>query len=137
MTRSRTLTTLLMIHLPSTNVFLVVVVLLILLVGFRRCRRPCTTKFNGPPSTNFLFGHSNTLLRSSLHSHQIEEWEIQYGSVFNVPTVLGRKNLVLCDPKAILHLYASDTYAYRQPRSFRSFIENFVSCRKFMLLSGP
>ncbi|KAF8224488.1 cytochrome P450 [Tricholoma matsutake] len=112
--------------LTSTNVVLSAFLFLIILIVLRSYRRSRTTKFKGPPRKSFLFGYSNVLFSASQHSDRIEEWETQYGHVFQVPTVLGLKDsLVLCDPKAILHVYSNDTYTYRHTRSTRYFTETF------------
>jgi hypothetical protein len=114
-------------HLTSTNVVLSGSLFFIIIIVLRLYRRPRTTKLKGPSGRSFLTGYSTELLRGSLYSDLIEEWEKQYGSVFEVSTVLGMKDIVLCDPKAILHLYSNDTYTYRQPRSTHYFFETFVS----------
>jgi len=42
-----------------------------------------------------------------------EQWANEYGLVFGVPTTLGGNKIVLlCDPKAIAHFYAKETWTY-------------------------
>ena len=118
------------IIMTSTSGHVALSALLILIVAIIvRLHRPRTTQLKGPSSKNFLLGYSNELLRGSIYSDLIEEWEIKYGSVFQVPTTLGMKDIVLCDLKAVMHVYSNDTYTYRQPRAAHYFLETFVSCR--------
>ncbi|OJA14524.1 hypothetical protein AZE42_12948 [Rhizopogon vesiculosus] len=41
-----------------------------------------------------------------------ERWAEEYGVAYNIPTILGRSAIVLCDPKAIAHFYARETWTY-------------------------
>jgi len=119
-----------MTHLSSANVVLSAATFftIIIITVLRTNRRSGVTKLKGPTSKSFLLGYSKELLLASEHSDVIEAWETQYGSVYQVPTVLGMSEIVLCDPKAILHYYSSDTYTYQQIRSVRYLMETFVSC---------
>ena len=55
-----------------------------------------------------------------------EEWAEQYGVVFSTPIALGKTRVILCDPKAIQHLYSKETYGYIQSPMTKIFINNMV-----------
>ncbi|KAF7969717.1 hypothetical protein HWV62_26120 [Athelia sp. TMB] len=55
-----------------------------------------------------------------------EQWAREYGSVFRVPTAMGQNQLVLCDPKAISHLYSKETYGFVQTGFNRGFFEILI-----------
>jgi hypothetical protein len=121
-----------MIQFNSTNVAVSAFLCLIVTTVLRTRRRSRITKLKGPSSTSVLFGLSRTVLRPTANGSDlidlIEEWGIQHGSVFRIPTALGMKDrLVLCDPKAVFHHYSNDTITYRQSSSTRDFFETFVS----------
>ena len=62
-----------------------------------------------------------------------EKWAQDYGPVFRVPTAMGQNQLVLCDPKAISHLYSKETYGFVQTGFNRGFFEILV-CQYYTLL---
>ena len=62
----------------------------------------------------------------------LENWAQEYGPVFRVPIALGRNQLVLCDPKAMAHIYSKETYGYVQSGFARIFIESLVSAYSFV-----
>ncbi|KAJ6506379.1 cytochrome P450 [Mycena vitilis] len=49
-----------------------------------------------------------------------------YGAVFEVPTGLVSKKIILCDPAAIAHFYASAPAIYRSTASMRQFTKNLI-----------
>jgi hypothetical protein len=71
-----------------------------------------TTPLKGPPSKDFLFGWMPYLMRVPDIGAVYEEWAHEYGSVFEVPTALGSRKVVLADPKALAHFSAKETYGY-------------------------
>ncbi|KAF8890475.1 cytochrome P450 [Infundibulicybe gibba] len=93
--------------------------------AIRRIRRSQTTALNGPPSPNRLFGFGIELFRVEDPASLFAKWEQEYGSVYQIPTFLGAKQVVICDPKAIAHFYSKDTYAYQQPTPTRFYIGHF------------
>ncbi|KAJ7705385.1 cytochrome P450 [Mycena rosella] len=78
----------------------------------RRYNRRRSTQLKGPSDGNFLFGMMPLLLDAPDSGALYEEWANVYGSVFAVPSILGSKNVVFTDPKAIIHYYNKDTYGY-------------------------
>src|SRR6267154_6838782 len=75
-------------------------------------RRMKTTQLRGPPRRNLVYGVANDLLSSSDSAAMYEHWAEEYGVVYTIPTVLGQTKIVLCDPRAIAHFYARETWTY-------------------------
>ncbi|KAG5651862.1 hypothetical protein H0H81_007142 [Sphagnurus paluster] len=88
-------------------------------------RRPRTTRLPGPTSTSFIFGVTKDISESEDSGVVFEEWEKQYGAVYAIPTMLGAREIVLCDPKAIAHYYAGDTFTFQQPPDSRFLMGHF------------
>ncbi|KAF8838203.1 cytochrome P450 [Paxillus ammoniavirescens] len=74
-------------------------------------RRARTTHLKGPPSDSLTFGFPEFLMIPD-GPEVYEAWAKQYGSAFQVPSLLGDSRIVLCDPKAIAHFYAKETTTY-------------------------
>ncbi|KAG2132746.1 cytochrome P450 [Suillus clintonianus] len=85
--------------------------------------RSKTTQLRGPPRTSFIYGVSRDLDSSHDSGAMFEHWATEYGVVYMIPGVLGQNMLVLCDPKAIAHLYARETWTYMQTPSSLAFME--------------
>lgn len=75
-------------------------------------RRARSTPLAGPPNPNFLLGASRFIVKSPDAGELYEEWSEKYGSVFRIPATLGLSRVALCDPKAVSHFYARETYGY-------------------------
>ncbi|KAF5367940.1 hypothetical protein D9758_004326 [Tetrapyrgos nigripes] len=73
----------------------------------RRERR--LTPLKGPPRKSLIFGVLKYLNQAPDSGAVYEEWVTKYGSVYQIPTVLGSKRVVLTDPKAVAHFYAKET----------------------------
>ncbi|KAG2039475.1 cytochrome P450 [Suillus americanus] len=71
-----------------------------------------TTQLRGPPRTSFIYGVSHDLASSHDSSEMYERWATEYGVAYMIPSILGQTTIVLCDPRAIAHLYARDTWSY-------------------------
>ncbi|KAG2101118.1 cytochrome P450 [Suillus discolor] len=71
-----------------------------------------TTQLLGPPRTSLVYGVSRDLASSHDRAAIYERWATEYGVVYMIPSVLGQTNVVLCDPKAIAHFYARETWTY-------------------------
>lgn len=78
-------------------------------------RKAHTPRFNGPPSKSFLFGTTRDLFEASDLGAIYQAWEKLYGPVYEVPTSLGARMIVLNDPKALAQFFAKDTLTYQQP----------------------
>ncbi|KAG2066952.1 cytochrome P450 [Suillus decipiens] len=71
-----------------------------------------TTQLRGPPRTSFIYGVAQDLM-SSLDTAEIYgRWATEYGVAYMIPTVLGQRQVVLCDPRAIAHFHARETWTY-------------------------
>ncbi|KAJ7209386.1 hypothetical protein B0H12DRAFT_961696, partial [Mycena haematopus] len=66
----------------------------------------------GPPSMSFVFGHTREMMSAPSPADLYDDWAQKYGSVFQVKGPMGSERIVLCDPKAIAHLYALDSWKY-------------------------
>ena len=85
------------------------------------------TQLQGPPSTSVIYGVSNDLMSSTDASAMYEHWAEEYGVVYKIPSVLGQTKVVLCDPKAIAHFYARETWTYVPTPMQLAFTERIVS----------
>src|SRR6267154_5607170 len=75
-------------------------------------RRMKTTQLRGPPRRSLEYGVSNDLMSSPDSAAMYEHWAEEYGVVYTIPSVLGQTKIVLCDPRAIAHFYARETWTY-------------------------
>ncbi|KAG2039491.1 cytochrome P450 [Suillus americanus] len=82
---------------------------------FRALRwRLKTTQLRGPPRTSFIYGVSHDLASSQDSGEMYERWATEYGVAYMIPSVLGQTRIVLCDPRAVAHFYARETWTYVQ-----------------------
>lgn len=90
-------------------------ILLALRISFRVVRNKLkTTGLRGPPRKSLIFGWSLNLLEAEDAGSMYEEWAREYGAVYEVPTTLGGRRIMLCDPRAIAHFYSKETWTYLQ-----------------------
>ncbi|KAG1742242.1 cytochrome P450 [Suillus paluster] len=92
-----------------------------------------TTRLRGPPRSSFVYGVSNDLVSSKDSAAMYERWAKEYGVVYVIPRVLGRTRIVLCDPRAIAHFFARDTWTYVQTSFGLTLVE--ISIGKGLLWS--
>jgi len=78
-------------------------------------KRPRTTRLRGPPSG--LFGAEEVLFESPDLAAVHEAWYKEYGPAYEIPMVLGERKIVLCDPKALAHFFARDSWTYVLPQA--------------------
>ncbi|KAJ7755153.1 cytochrome P450 [Mycena metata] len=90
---------------------------------FSYTRGSATTRLNGPPSKSRIFG----LLRHRFDAPDIsadyESWAALYGPVFEIPGLLGAKQIMFTDPKALTHCYNSERAVYVKTNVQRIFID--------------
>ncbi|KAJ7034283.1 cytochrome P450 [Mycena alexandri] len=86
-------------------------------------RGSSTTRLSGPPSPSRFLGVMRHLSLASDSSEIYEEWAARYGSAYEIPAELGRKKIVLTDPKAVTHFYSSERSIYVRPENDRLFID--------------
>lgn len=82
-----------------------------------------TTKLRGPPRSNIVFGADKQIFELPDPGAIYETWENEYGVVYEVPTTLGGKKIVLCDPRALAHYYARETWTYVLTSMVRSYFQ--------------
>ncbi|KAG1785654.1 cytochrome P450 [Suillus plorans] len=85
-----------------------------------------TTQLLGPPRTSLVYGVSRDLAISQDRPAMYERWATEYGVVYMIPSVLGQTNVVLCDPKAIAHFYARETWTYVKTPLTLAFLESSI-----------
>jgi len=105
----------------SANLNVGLAALAFLLIGFSllSTRQAHTPRLNGPPSKSLFFGLSRDLFEASDLGVIYQAWEKLYGPVYEVPTSLGARMIVLNDPKALAQFFAKDTSTYQQPKFMR------------------
>ncbi|KAG8214360.1 hypothetical protein J3R82DRAFT_9349 [Butyriboletus roseoflavus] len=98
-----------------------------LLRWLRTSRRQVhTTQLRGPPSESSLYGVNKRILDAENSGAIYEAWAVEYGSVYAIPSTLGKKKIILNDPKAIAHFYSKDTWTYTQTPGSRKVLANMV-----------
>jgi hypothetical protein len=97
-------------------------------------RRFKTTQLRGPPRTSFIYGVSHDLASSNDSGGMYERWATEYGVAYMIPSVLGQTRVVLCDPRAIAHFYARETWTYVQTSLSLAFLETSVCSRHLTCL---
>ncbi|KAI6040777.1 cytochrome P450 [Pisolithus marmoratus] len=75
-------------------------------------RKSRKTQLRGPKSPSLLFGVGRELFQSPDMGAMFEAWLKEYGVVYEIPMLCGQTRTVLCDPKAVAHLLAKDTWSY-------------------------
>ncbi|KAG1851972.1 cytochrome P450 [Suillus subluteus] len=73
-----------------------------------------TTQLRGPPRTSFIYGVLPNLIASQGTGGMYEHWATEHGVAYMIPSILGQAIVVLCDPRAIAHFYARETWTYVQ-----------------------
>ena len=91
----------------------------------------CSTPLKGPPRLSWLSGAFGFQFTIAGRAAAVNEWAAEYGPVFQIPWVMGRNQVVLCDPKAVAHFYARDSTVYGGSKSNRKLIEILVRCGSF------
>ncbi|KAI6154233.1 cytochrome P450 [Pisolithus tinctorius] len=82
-----------------------------------------TTRLHGPPGADLIFGASKQIIQSPDIGALYEAWTKEYGAVYAVPTTLGGKKIMLCDPRGLAHFFARESWTYVLPDSTRLFYE--------------
>ncbi|KAF7291767.1 hypothetical protein HMN09_01236300 [Mycena chlorophos] len=82
------------------------------------------TRLRGPPRASLLFGVGHILLQAEEPATIFEDWATTYGGAFEIPAPFGQKCLILTDPRAVNHFYASERAVYVKPTMMRRLIGN-------------
>lgn len=90
-------------------------------------RRVRTPKLRGPPSSSFVYGVGRILMEVDDPGSMYEAWAQEYGAVYEVPSTLGGRRIVLHDPKAIATFHAKETWTYVRTPLAKKSIEHGVS----------
>ncbi|CAK5267572.1 unnamed protein product [Mycena citricolor] len=69
-------------------------------------------KLRGPPSPSFVFGHTQLVAAAQSPAELYSKWSQEYGSIFQIRGPFGSCRLIACDPRAIAHIYALDSWKY-------------------------
>ncbi|KAG2147464.1 cytochrome P450 [Suillus bovinus] len=85
-----------------------------------------TTQLPGPPRTSLIYGVSHDLAASHDSAAMYERWATEYGVTYMIPSVLGQTRVVLCDPRAIAHFYARETWTYVQTPLSLAILESSI-----------
>jgi hypothetical protein len=122
-----------------TLIFVTLLALVITLRLFHtRRNRIYTPKLAGPSSKGFWpFGVSKTVLHAPDDGTLFAEWGRKYGTVYEIPSGLGTKTLVLGDLKGLAHLFTHDTTTYTRigTPSVQNIVCGSLSCHMFFLCS--
>ncbi|KAA1478646.1 cytochrome P450 [Dentipellis sp. KUC8613] len=91
-------------------------------------RRLHTTRLRGPPRSTFLGGPAARLYtrETGFSGRVFEEWAERYGGAYVLPGKMRRDSIVLCDPRAVAHVYAKDTYGYTQRAASKAASERLL-----------
>jgi hypothetical protein len=74
-----------------------------------------------------IYGVSHDLTSSQDSGGMYERWAAEYGVAYMIPSILGQTRIVLCDPTAIAHFYARETWTYVQTPVSLALLEASVS----------
>ncbi|SJL18979.1 uncharacterized protein ARMOST_22584 [Armillaria ostoyae] len=85
--------------------FIVVASLAVALLLHWWFKRPSVKHIMGPPSPSFWLGHER-VLRDQDNAGDLEtKWRREYGTLFRMGGCFGQDVLVVCDPKALGHVF--------------------------------
>ncbi|KAG7450918.1 cytochrome P450 [Guyanagaster necrorhizus] len=87
------------------TLFLIIASLLLASLLHWWFKRPSVKHVKGPPSASFWLGHEG-VLRGQDNAGDLEmKWCREYGTVYRIAGCLGQSVLVVCDPKALEHVF--------------------------------
>ena len=123
-------------HLALIDIVLLLVGLWLLLKAIRiLLRNPIATRLRGPPSESWIFGFSH-FINTKDPSIAYEQWAEQYGGVYCIPVAIylsitsrfatGQTKMMICDPKAIQHIYSKTSFRYVLSRSRKRELNSVV-----------
>lgn len=96
-------------------------------------RRVRTPKLRGPASPSFLYGVGKLLLQADEPASIYESWVQEYGPIYEIPSTLGSRRIILYDPKAIAHFHAKESWTYVRTPMVKKALEVGVSIHFFRL----
>ncbi|KAI3614856.1 cytochrome p450 [Moniliophthora roreri] len=89
-------------------------VLSIVLALAIRARRRSLKFLKGPPNPSILFGNDYDLSNQLVVGDLELKWFKQYGTAVRATTCYNQDMLVVCDPRALQHIFHKSTYKYRK-----------------------
>ncbi|KAJ7465098.1 cytochrome P450 [Mycena latifolia] len=95
-----------------------------------------TVRLRGPPSPSFLFGHTAQVKRAPRPADLYSSWAQTYGGVYQVRGPLGAARIVLCDPKALAHMLALDSWKYCHPPLARRQLSSLTGPASLLVVLG-
>jgi len=115
---------------PTLTIAILISITLVLLslrLQSRRKARP--PRLHGPPSSSLIFGVAEEIFNSHDLAGLYGKWEKTYGPVYEIPSSLGSKILIVADPKAIAHFCAGDTTKYHTLKFAKTVFRELVSLK--------
>lgn len=109
------------------SLFISFVVLKLVLFALNQRRSSRLPRLKGPSSNSFFFGRIREVLLSKDRAALYEHWAEDHGVVYQIPAPLGGRRVILCDPKAIVHLHSKDSFTYQALPLSKVFMKKFVS----------
>jgi hypothetical protein len=102
--------------------------LLAAFAAYRLIKYLRAVRLQGPPSKSFVFGHTMEIMGARSPADLYDGWAQTYGAVYRVRGPLGSDRIVLCDPKAIAHMFALDSWKYSHTPLARRQLGSLVCC---------
>ena len=106
------------------------IALVLLALHLQSCRKVRPLRLRGPPSSSLIFGVTKEIWNSNDLGGLYGKWEKTYGPVYEIPSSLGSKILIVGDPKAIAHFWTGDTMKYHTLKFAKTFFRQLVSVQK-------
>jgi len=103
----------------------VLLVAYLIRLGYISLTTTRTTPLRGPKPDNWLWGWQRKLFAGD-SAAMFEEWYEEFGPVYEVTGSMGKKRVIIADPKAVAHFYAHETFTYQQNPFARHFLANLV-----------
>ncbi|KAF7308932.1 Cytochrome P450 [Mycena kentingensis (nom. inval.)] len=82
------------------------------------------TTLRSPPNESYLFGMTGAIVKSKDTGILFQDWAEKYGPVYQIAAPFGAKRIVLCDPKAVNHMYAFERSVYVKSQLGRVVVAN-------------
>ncbi|KAG9309786.1 cytochrome P450 [Chiua virens] len=114
-------------HLSPFNAVVACTAVFALLKLIRVSRKRLRThRLNGPSSPSFVYGAGKVVMEADDPGNVYEVWAKEYGAVFEMPSTLGSRRIVVYDLKALTHFHSKDSWTYvRTPLAKKSIERGF------------
>ncbi|KZT18500.1 cytochrome P450 [Neolentinus lepideus HHB14362 ss-1] len=91
----------------------------------RRSRSSLLADIRGPNAESFLLGNYRQIRQGQVGEVDFE-WQERYGAVLRFKAPLGEDRLMICDPKAIQHIFQTNFTNYTQPPQDREVLRTLL-----------